>query len=390
MRYSIIKSPIIDKYFIWDKEEKKISSEKAYDIILEIVQDKIAIVGRKTSYRSGCYYYLTYVYSLVDVTGRPISEKTFDFVYPNDYFIFCKNGKLPINKLTYLDKYIWENESGHYLSEFPFYSYGQQNAIIAGEPSKERWRNTRCYKYIDTRGEVLKEAEVNPYSSVERALFGFPKYDLSNRVYIDVFGSTEDKKWERVTELITKKNDNNYNIYDINLFEKYNFHNVSLRLAWDKFLLLIKMEENPSYTVYDRQPKYNEGKCLAVLNDSFDVIFYSKDGFDIYPRTFHNRIVINQEYILRSDGRLFNLPENIKFDELNSDNCGFAKVEKDDKIGFINNEGQFVIPPIFPKDRENGIDEELADQEWREYQRDIAGYAEDAFDGEPDAIWNID
>ncbi len=389
MRYSIIKSPIIDKYYIWDKEEKKISSEKGFDIILEIVQDKIAIVGRETSYRSGYYYYLKYVYSLVDVTGRPISEKTFDFVYPNDYFIFCKKGKLPINKLSYLDKYIWENESGHYLSEYPFYSCGQKNAIIEVGPSKELWRNTRWYKYIGTGGEVQKEAEVATYNSVELALFGFPKHEVSNRVYIDVFGCCEDKKWERVNELI-QRTDFDCCVYDFNLSEKYNFHNVRLQLAWDEFLLLIKMEKNQSYTGYCREPKYKESKCLAVLNDSFEVIFCSKDGFDINPDIFQNRIIINCEYILRSDGRLFSLPDNIKFDELKSDNCGFARIEKDDKIGFINNEGQFVIPPIFPKDRENGINEYLAEEEMREYQREIAGWTEDAFDGEPDAAWNID
>ena len=75
MRYTIIKSPITKKYYIWDSEEKKMSSEEGFDIILEIVQDKIAIVGRATSYQSGYYYYSTYKYKLVDVKGRPISEK---------------------------------------------------------------------------------------------------------------------------------------------------------------------------------------------------------------------------------------------------------------------------------------------------------------------------
>ena len=101
MRYIIQKSPIIEKFYIWDEEEKKISFERGFDIILEIVHDKIAVVGRATSYRSGYHLYSTYKYSLVDVKGRPVSEKEFDFVYPKDSFIFCKNGGLPINKLSY-------------------------------------------------------------------------------------------------------------------------------------------------------------------------------------------------------------------------------------------------------------------------------------------------
>ena len=150
------------------------------------------------------------------------------------------------------------------------------------------------------------------------------------------------------------------------------------------------MEENPSYTGYDYQSKYKEGKCIAVLNDSFNVIYYSKDGFDIYPRTFHNRIIINREYILCPDGRLLNLPENIKFDEFYSDDCGFAEIEKDDKIGFMNNEGQIVIPPIFPKDEQIGIDEDAANDSWREYQKYAAGSVSDAYEGDSDALWNTD
>ena len=106
MRYNIQKSPLIDKFYIWDTVEKKITTEIGFDIIIDIVADKIAIVGRATSYQSGIYYYSTYKYQLVDIKGRPISEKEFDFVYPYDSFIFCKNNGLPINILSYLDNYI--------------------------------------------------------------------------------------------------------------------------------------------------------------------------------------------------------------------------------------------------------------------------------------------
>ncbi|MBR4380768.1 MAG: WG repeat-containing protein [Bacteroidaceae bacterium] len=390
MRYTVIKSPITKKYYICDSEEKKMSSEKGFDIILEIVQDKIAIVGRADIYQSGYYYYSTYKYQLVDVKGRPISEREFDFVYPYDSFIICKNKGVPVNKLSYLDDYIWDNELGVYLSKYPFYMYDFKNAIVKGEYWYESYKGGYWYQYIDAKGNVLKEAKVESKESVERVLFGFRKQDFSNLVYIDVLADNVDKRWGRINELARRTDDKYFNICDFNLSEKYDFHNVEISFAWGEFLILIKMEENPSYTGYDKQPKYKEGKCIAILNDSFDVIYYSKDGFDIYPRTFHNRIIINREYILCPDGRLFNLPENIKFDEFYSDNCGFAEIEKDNKIGFMNNEGHIVIPPIFPKDVQTGIDEEAANESWREYQKYAADSVSDAFDGEPDAYWNID
>ena len=390
MRYIPQKSPLIDKYYIWDTVEKKITTETGFDIIVDIVADKIAVVGRATSYQSGHYYYSTYKYQLVDVKGRPISEKEFDFVYPYDSFIYCKNKGLPINKLSYLDNYIWDNESGRYLSKYPFYYHNSKNAIVKGKYWHESFKRGYCYQYIDTKGNVLKEAKVESKDSVERVLLGFRMQDCSNLVYIDVLADSIDKRWERINELAKRTDKDYFNLCDFNLSEKYDFNNVKICFAWGEFLILTKMEKNPSYTGYDYQPKYKEGKCIAVLNDSFDVIYYSKDGFNICPRTFHNRIIINREYILCPDGRLFNLPENIKFDEFYSDDCGFAEIEKDEKIGFMNNEGQIVIPPIFPKDRQSGIDEDAADDAWREYQKDIAGWTEDAFEGDSDARWNTD
>lgn len=390
MRYRIIKSPLIEKYYIWDEKEKKMSSEEGFDIILEIVQDKIAIVGRATSYKSGYYYYSTYKYKLVDVKGRPISEKEFDFVYPYDSFIFCKNNGLPINKLSYLDNYIWDNASGRYLSKYPFYLYDSKNAIVKGEYWHESYKGGYWYHYIDTKGNVLKEAKVESNESAERVLFEHDKQDFSNLVYIDVLARSVDKRWERINELAKITDKDCYNLCDFNLCEVYDFHNVKISFAWEEFLILIKMDKNPSYTGYDRQPKYKEGKCVAILNDSFNVIFYSKDGFDIFPRTFHNRIIVNREYILCPDGRLFNLPENIKFDDFYSDNCGFAEIEKDEKIGFMNNEGQILIPPIFPKDWQSGINEEAANDSWREYQKEIASWADDVYEGDDSNRWNTD
>ena len=390
MRYIIHKSPINDKFYIWDDVEKKISSEKGFDIILEIVHDKIAVVGRATSYRSGYYFYSTYKYSLVDVKGRPVSEKEFDFVYPNDSYIFCKDGGLPINKLSYLDNYIWDNDSGRYLSKNPFYLYDSKNAIVKGDYWHESYKSGYLYQYIDTKGNVLKETKIESKESVERALFGYQKTNYSNLVYIDVLGDSVDKKWQRINELAKRTDKKYFNLCDFNLSEKYYFHNVRISFAWGEFLILNLMEDNPHYTGYDSQPKYYEGKCIAILNTSFDVIYYSTEGFYIYPRTFHNRIIINHDYLLCPDGRLFNLPEKIKFDDFYSDNCGYAEIEKDDKIGFMNNEGKIVIPPIFPKDNQIGVDEDAANESWKEYQKNAADSVSDAYEGDSDAYWNTD
>ena len=193
MRYKIIKSPLNKKFYIWDDKEKKISSENGFDIILEIVQDKIAIVGRKSFYSSGYYYYSTYKYRLMDIKGRPISEKVFDFVYPYDSFIFCKYNRLPVNKLSYLDNYIWDNASGRYISKYPFYLYDSNNAIVEGEYWRECYKDGNVYQYIDTKGNVLKEVKVESNKSVEQVLFKSCKKD-PDLVDVDVLACSIDKK----------------------------------------------------------------------------------------------------------------------------------------------------------------------------------------------------
>ena len=66
------------------------------------------------------------------------------------------------------------------------------------------------------------------------------------------------------------------------------------------------------------------------------------------------------------------------------------EIEKDEKIGFMNNEGHIVIPPIFPKDVQTGIDEETSNEAWKEYQKYSADSVSDAYEGLEDAHWNTD
>ena len=84
------------------------------------------------------------------------------------------------------------------------------------------------------------------------------------------------------------------------------------------------------------------------------------------------------------------MPENIKFDEFYSDNCGYAEIEKNNKLGYMNNRGEVVIPPIFPKDIQVGIDEDAANESWREHQKYVADSISDAYEGDSDARWNTD
>lgn len=378
-RYSIQKSPLNKKFYIWDSQEKKFATNEGYDIIIEIVSDKYAIVGTAEYYQVGYRYYKTYNYQLIDVNGRLVFDNVFEFVYPCDSFVYCKFKGMPINQLSYLGNYIWNHKHGQHFNREPYYYCDDEKAIIKCDYWHERYESGFIYKQIDTQGNILREEKVRKKDSVEKIFGGTAKYDYSNLVYIDVLAESIDKKWGRINE-IAKRTSNNYsNVCDFNLSERYVFNNVSLGFAWGIFLLVYKAEEVPDYNSHS--PKsYKKGKCIAILNEDFKVIFYSKEGFDVHPRTFHNRIVINHDYILNEDGSIYNMPTGVIFDEFYSDWNGYAEIKKDNKIGYMNNNGVIVIPPIFPKDEQTGIDEDAANDSWQEYQKYAGESVSDAYE----------
>ena len=130
--------------------------------------------------------------------------------------------------------------------------------------------------------------------------------------------------------------------------------------------------------------------CLAILNDSYKLLFYSADGFKVNTRTFNDRIIIGEEYIMDFDGSLFSIPNDIIFSDDTCDSLGYLQIEKNNKLGYMNNRGEVVIPPIFPKDVQVGIDEDAANESWREYQKYAVDSVSDAYDGDSDAFWNTD
>jgi hypothetical protein len=129
---------------------------------------------------------------------------------------------------------------------------------------------------------------------------------------------------------------------------------------------------------------------LAILNDSYKLLYYSDDGFKVNTRTFSDRIIIGEENIMDFDGSLFNIPKGLIFSNDTCDRLGFLAIEKNNKLGYMNNRGEVVIPPIFPKDEQIGIDEDAANESWREYQKYAAGSVSDAYEGDSDALWNTD
>lgn len=397
MRYIIQKSPIIEKFFIWDTVEKRLTTETGYDIIVDIVEDKYAIVGFRKSYKIDFYYYKTYDYKLVDVNGREVFNEEFEFVYPTDSVIYCKLGNLPVNKLTYLGNYVWNQKDKIIKTKYPYFYIDDEKAIVKGEYWEDRTapifpKFGYMYQLLNKRGDVLHEEKIDNKEHINKILQRFQKTDLKPKyVYIDFLADSLDEKWAHINEMAERTSDKYYNLGSIQINETMRLTNVHLGFAWNKYLLVYKddNEYDRSYH-HDRKIINRADNCLAILNDSYKLLYYSDDGFKVNTRTFSDRIIIGEEFIMDIDGSLFNIPNDIIFSGDTCDRLGYLQIEKNDKLGYMNNRGNLVIPPIFPKDIRTGINEDAANESWREYQKYAVDSVSDAYDGDSDAFWNTD
>ena len=397
MRYIIQKSPIIEKFFIWDTVEKRITTETGYDIIVDIVEDKYAIVGYKRSYNVDYHYYSTYDYKLIDVNGREVFNEEFEFVYPTDSAVYCKFRNLPVNKLTYMGNYVWNQKDNIIKTKYPFFYIDDEKAIVKGEYWEDRTdpifpKFGHMYQLLNKRGEVLHEEKIDSKERISKILQKFSKsHQQPNYVYIDFMADSFDEKWAHINEITERTSDKYFNLGSIQINETLRLENVHLGFAWNKYLLVYKddNEYDRSYH-HDRKIINRANNCLAILNDSYKLLYYSADGFKVNTRTFIDRIIIGEEYIMDFDGSLFSIPKDIIFSDDTCDRLGYLQIEKDDKLGYMNNRGEVVIPTFFPKDVQVGIDEDAANESWREYQKYVADSTIDAYEGDPNARWNTE
>ena len=397
MRYKIQKSPLIEKFYLWDTVEKKLTTETGYDIIIEIVEDRYAIVGYRRNYKVDYHYYCTYDYKLIDVNGREVFNEEFEFVYPTDSYVFCKIKNLPVNKLTYLGNYVWNQKDKNIRTKYPYFYIDDEKAIVKGEYWEDRAdpifpKFGYMYQLLNKRGEVLQEEKIENKEYISKILQKFSKsHQQPNYVYIDFLADNLDEKWAHINEIAERTNDKYYNLGSIQINDTLVLTNVHLGFAWNKYLLVYKddNEYDRSYH-HDRKIINRANNCLAILNDSYKLLYYSADGFKVNTRTFIDRIIIGEEYIMDFDGSLFSIPKDIIFSDDTCDRLGYLQIEKDDKLGYMNNRGEVVIPTIFPKDVQVGIDEDAANESWQEYQQYATDSVSDAYEGDSDAHWNTD
>jgi len=397
MRYIIHKSPVNEKFYIWDTKEKILTTETGYDIILDIISDKYAVIGKSVFYYIDDRKYKSYSYQLIDISGRVVFNTLFEYVYPTDTIIYCKLDGLPINELSYLGNYQWKTNKGVYNSKNPFLYYNSKIAIIKGECAHKRidgrMQLACTYRMIDNEGRILKE-EIFKYSERSKVIKQFLEIEKQNTKvnWSQLFQQFVDMRWEKMDYIKENVSYNKTNhSYDILINDSIILHNVHLKVANNRFLLVFRNDEKYNLRYEDeRKIIDNSSVCLAILNEKYELLYFSVDGFLINSSTLDTGIIINHDYIIDEKGHLYNLPSNISFYNNTCDRLGHIKIEEGGKIGYMNNRGKIIIPPIFPKDIQVGVDRVAADGYWKDYQREMRNSISDAYEEDSDAYWNTD
>lgn len=394
MRYVILKNNTTNKYFIWDSVKKQQTTDVEYEIIVDIVLDKYAIVGRSYDYFSFGYNYKSYIYGLVDIEGSIILDIKYEFVYPTDSIIYCRIDGGPVNRLTYQGDYEWINKHGICYSKYPFSYIGEEKALIkVKEIIDMGYKTGSIYRSIDYNGNTLQEKEIeNSQELYVLSTFFPPKYTINNDevVYLPFLASNVDKKWSRLNDIAVQTDEKKYNRCSIRISDTITINDAKIGFAFNTFLLISKYTEHDDPINSERNIIRSNRIYYAILNDKFEVLFYDAKGFYVNTNVFWKRIIINEEYILDSAGHLLNIPKDIYFNRDSSDNNGYLMIGKDHKWGYMDESGLVVIPPIFPFDECISKDNEYFEEKWQEYKEYAADSISDAFEGDSDALWNED
>lgn len=373
MRYTIIQNQ--DCYQIYDNVNRKCVTEKCYPIIIDIIEDKYAIVGESSWYWKGSSKYRRYLYGLIDMEGNVVVDIYYQYIYPQDDYIYCKLDNTPLNILSFSGNYLWYNDIKCVESKYPFVYMNSKWAVI--RLFEIDGNITRRYlRAIDYNGNTIKEKEVPDFSYIDISSFITEcnaGKEQPTTIHSKILGGCEIPiKWSKLNHVIEEFREGQYLLFNVFIDDKTRFESVHLDLTKNRFLLISK---NNHY--------------IAIINDKLKLIYEDRGGFYIERYIYHDRLVINGKYILDDKGNLFELAISLKNIGQIDENDYLYFIEND-KRGYIDKFGKIVIPPLFSKDEEIYVDEFLERAEWEEEQRNIYNSIDDAFEGESDAYWNID
>ena len=374
-----------------------------YDIILGIYEDSWAIVGyeqylRKRRYSEGYYYegmesylYKTYKYGIISLTNEILFPIKYESIFREGDIVYASfqhdsddiaYNNLPVYKMTTLGQYIWETSLGVRYIDINDKDVVRTTCDIAILRKKESIlkmlsdivkkdrpsKNSSPFSFITissdgtnitTNSDGIKIFEQTNENEVD---FHYPPSRddiLSNKVPKNknlVGWPHTTPKWKRFTSYFKDKQ--YFLCFDGNVIFSYTDGKHDDFSNWvinDEFLIVTVCGMIKPIRIYS-----SKGKLLLENINGIN--------FDLMG-AIYDRLLIDKEYILDSDGNKYYLKEEFKnMSTFAGDIMGYIPFYKDsegkmnyyygvssyhryyrdEKLGYLDRNGEVVIPPIFP------------------------------------------
>lgn len=388
--FKIEKSPILNKYGVFDLSGKQIIPFK-YDTIFHIFNDKYFIVGNLSTfsidhtseYSGSSDFYKRYIYGLLDINGNTIIEPFNEIIWLKDNSIITTNEGVT-NIINFSNQYLWRSQYGNiYLNDTIVYQ-SEDTAVV--KVWCDKIPNEYCggFKYVvyNTDMEVVKECfSYNDFTD-DIIYKKTPWRDLIN--IFPGIGFITSPKWEKFhfTESDCKDDNRWWGNLEVNgqqfsLIKDYHLFN-------NNFMQILLKDGS-----------------LYLFNDTGKIIYKTNSEVSVQTMGYClDRLVINGTFILDTNGTRYQIESKFHhMKKYDADGNGFIQVIDAPNvdmyinkysmdynyIGIMDINGREVVPPIFPRPV-------YSDTYVEDYGTPWSNIADpsDAFDGVPDAYWNID
>jgi hypothetical protein len=360
-KYSICKSPITNKFGVTNSEGQSIIPF-IYDIILDIIDDKYFIVGKKVLQPSRHEYIHTHQYGLIDINSNIIIDiKNYVLYIKGDVLYIGEDWDEPLNKKTLLGQYIWENKLGTLYLNYTILYQTDSSAI---------YKDQEGYKKIDCYGNILEKADRNDkewFYRAKRELYWKPGSNSAD--LLRDFGGIYSAKWKNFEGKFSLEENPN-RLFDITLSinEQQSFYLNAFNVELDTFLCICRLE--------GRRKIYT-----GIFNENLKLLYYDEAGFSIQSK-FRDRLIINNKLIIDKFGKLYNFDSSLGSIWYVDEN-DYALIINNKETGYINNCGEIVVPIIFPDSIYEKFEEDYKSPFYSPSE-------EDAYEGDSDALWNTD
>ena len=157
MAYKIIKNEKSGKYNIIDSRLNKYILPEEFDIILDVINDTYALIGKESFYRCGKYIYDTYYYGLLPLNNTEGFSIDYSCIYFHNNRFYCLQDGFPLCEITQLKQFVWHNSKGTlYLNQHLLYSDGDYAVIAYPERTTNDFKRKRLFQKIDFYGNFIK------------------------------------------------------------------------------------------------------------------------------------------------------------------------------------------------------------------------------------------